>query len=878
MARSSVTSDPGSAPPGPPPRKRWHRWLAGGLLVVAVAAAGLAYWRAPVAGAVLRAGLEAAGFANPRLTVTDLSLSRIRLTGIRLGDDIDVVSADVEFDLLHRPGPVVTHLSLGRTRLDLTDPAGPLRQRLDAEDGATAPITLRRLLAGAADWPRITIGDLKLRYPVGGGSVMLGGSLATARPAARTYAARYALTLSGHAGQTLAIEGTARLGLEEASMEARLTDKEAVASGTLSGRADLSASDARVVGRLQLTVANAERLAERFPLARGISGRLSLAARAVDPLVIGLDAPLDPASLAAALTRAGARGVAIEATLERGAYKTGTVDLAGVDATVSAVVRAADVSPDGLRLEGTFGVRADRVAAADLHLNGISLDAPFRADRVGDRVIINLPQRLQGRVSTVQGRAADIALSPVAFSLVGGRTHAVRFNVRPPHRLDLRLGLTLDAVTVRSGTVRRVDVAPLSVRLVGTVDQDGRTRFHLRAPRLSASDRDQALIIDDLAVTALHDDTADTANLRGRVSYRHRGKPVAAPLAVRANLAHHEGVLTFDGRAEAPGAAISVTRGSHNTATGEGRAALVLQPLTFGAAGAAFRTLVPGLPDIDVPAGTVRADARLTWNKDGLDGKASARLEDMSVTHRQGVTLEGLSATFRLDRLSPPRSPPGQTLRIRRLSAGAVLDDLTFRYALIDDATGGAVAVQVDGLSMGFAGGRLSVRPTVLGTAAGTGEATVDVAGMDLADLLALIGLEGVSGTGRLSGFIPLSQSGSAISIKGGRLAATGPGVMRIRSEAAKTALAQGGAEVALMLSALEDFRYETLTLDINKEAGGDGRILLSTRGHNPAVRDGQPFVINLNVSGNVDRLAAVAAQALRLPGALVRTMVPTAP
>jgi hypothetical protein len=39
----------------------------------------------------------------------------------------------------------------------------------------------------------------------------------------------------------------------------------------------------------------------------------------------------------------------------------------------------------------------------------------------------------------------------------------------------------------------------------------------------------------------------------------------------------------------------------------------------------------------------------------------------------------------------------------------------------------------------------------------------------------------------------------------------------------------------------------------------------------------GQPFIINVNVSGNVDQLAAIAAQLLELPRAVLRSMVPGA-
>ena len=174
----------------------------------------------------------------------------------------------------------------------------------------------------------------------------------------------------------------------------------------------------------------------------------------------------------------------------------------------------------------------------------------------------------------------------------------------------------------------------------------------------------------------------------------------------------------------------------------------------------------------------------------------------------------------------------------------------------------------------GFAGGTLSIAPTVLDSEAAGSQATINVAQVDLAALLSAVGLDGISGTGRLSGVIPVEIAGNAVGISGGRLAAAGPGVLRIRSEAAKRALAQGGEEVALMLRALENFRYEELTLEIEKETAGEGRVLLRTQGLNPEVRDGQPFVINLTLTGNVDGLAAVLAQALQLPGGIVRTML----
>jgi hypothetical protein len=299
--------------------------------------------------------------------------------------------------------------------------------------------------------------------------------------------------------------------------------------------------------------------------------------------------------------------------------------------------------------------------------------------------------------------------------------------------------------------------------------------------------------------------------------------------------------------------------------------------------GGEFRALAPSIAGsasgsasgIDLQSGTVSADARLVWTKKGIGGTGTVGVRNMNFADpSSGTSVEGLTADIRLDQIIPPRTPPGQTIRIKRIGAGVALNDLLLRFALIKGTTAAIPAVQIDAFRTAFAGGIISIAPTVLDSEAGASRATIKVERVDLAALLSAVGLENISGTGRLSGVIPVSTAGAAVGISGGRLATSEPGVLRIRSEAAKRALAQGGEEVTLMLSALEDFRYETLTLEIEKETAGEGRVILRTRGQNPAVRDGQPFVINLTLSGNVDGLAAVLAQALELPGGIVRTML----
>jgi hypothetical protein len=281
---------------------------------------------------------------------------------------------------------------------------------------------------------------------------------------------------------------------------------------------------------------------------------------------------------------------------------------------------------------------------------------------------------------------------------------------------------------------------------------------------------------------------------------------------------------------------------------------------------------------MDLKAGTMAGEASLSWNDKGIAGTAFLKIDGLEMSDETtGADIEGLSAEIHVDRFVPLRTPPGQVIRIRRVAAGTDLTDLTLRFSLESEAASAYPLLRVEEFDAGFIGGTLKVRPTVLDPAGKENHAVIDLTNVDLAALFTLIGVDGVSGEGRLGGVIPVRQVAAAVGITGGKIAAAGPGTLRIRSAAVNRALAQGGKDVALMLSALEDFRYRVLTVEIDKELLGEGRILLKTRGHNPAVLDGRSFAINMNISGNVDRIAAVIAQALNLPAALVRSIVPKA-
>lgn len=105
-----------------------------------------------------------------------------------------------------------------------------------------------------------------------------------------------------------------------------------------------------------------------------------------------------------------------------------------------------------------------------------------------------------------------------------------------------------------------------------------------------------------------------------------------------------------------------------------------------------------------------------------------------------------------------------------------------------------------------------------------------------------------------------------------GELKTALPGVLKVRSQQVRDALAGGGEQVALLLDVLEDFHYDRLALSVNKTVDGGDTVTLSTSGNNPAVKDGHPFVLNINLSTNLDKLTRALLEGYRLSEGALRT------
>ena len=885
MTSDNNDSEPGVKSPDRKPRKRGVlRWVSAFCIIVIIGVAAALYWRVALANTVFDFALDRAGIHKAVARVTALSTSRIHFSEIRLGNAIDVKDVDAVFDLSLLPQLAVTRVTVASLRADMADARRELAKLATNGTNDTPPTTIRALLTQAAELPEITVQTISLRHVLPGGIVTVNGSANATRRDNAAFEFRVGVALSGDIdGQTRTarIDGTARLAADAVTVDISAQMKDSGLAGTLEVRGDMSSDPAILSGKMHLETADLGKLATILPGLGNTGGSAAINARTTSPLAFGLDTPLDLTALTAALRKAGGDGVRVETRIQDGSH--GAL-YRGVDGTVTAVLRGLPGADGRLQADGNLSLRARRAGTADVTVKNASLGGTYRLLREENALTVYFPEGLRAAAAQVSTKDGAVSVTPVKILLNAEHIRIPAAVPGEPRRVDARLRLNGGAMRLEVAGQpdgKSISIAPLALRLSGTADERGSVEARIQAPRVSVTEKTKMGVIDGLDIALRQTSGGLTGKLSGQVSAQDIGKPLLLPTPLDSTLSIKQQTVSFDAKATLPGANTATAKGRHNLSTGRGSAVLAVPAFRMTPGGGEFRALAPSISGsasasgIDIQSGTVSADARLVWNKKSIDATGTVAIENINFADpSSGTSVEGLTANIRLDQIIPPRTPAGQTIRIKRIGAGVALNDLLLRFALIEGTTAAIPAVQIDTFRTAFAGGILSIAPTVLDSEAGASQATIKVERVDLAALLSAVGLENISGTGRVSGIIPVSTAGAAVGITGGRLATSEPGVLRIRSEAAKRALAQGGMEVTLMLSALEDFRYETLTLEIEKKTAGEGCVILRTRGQNPAVRDGQPFVINLTLSGNVDGLAAVLAQALELPGGIVRTML----
>ena len=268
-----------------------------------------------------------------------------------------------------------------------------------------------------------------------------------------------------------------------------------------------------------------------------------------------------------------------------------------------------------------------------------------------------------------------------------------------------------------------------------------------------------------------------------------------------------------------------------------------------------------GAGTIAETVGTLTAKARLTWDGTALLAQGDLLLADVAGQFGP-VSASGINGVLSLPSLFPPVVAPGQTLAVKLLDVGLPLTDGTLRFGY-----GAKGRLSVERAEWRWAGGVLRAEPFVIDPVAPRGTVTLRAEGVHLGPMLAMVAVDGLEAGGTVSGSLPVRIAADSVHLDGGLLEADGPGTLRYDPANPPGFLQrEEGSPTALLLGALTDFRYDTLSATVEGQAGGELAVGIAIRGSNPAFYDGYPVALNLKVSGALDRILRQGLDTYRIP------------
>ncbi|WP_229664573.1 intermembrane phospholipid transport protein YdbH family protein [Sphingomonas metalli] len=612
-------------------------------------------------------------------------------------------------------------------------------------------------------------------------------------------------------------------GTPVAPLLARLDRALGAAAGDLSGEARVSVkSGPQTMLRIQsaaLFASSGARLA--------VDGRPAVTWR--DGAVRNLAATVSAGGgglpdLSASLTR---RGGTIEGSVAVGPYAAGDARLALSPVTVSwrpsgALRLATRVSLDGPigdgRIEGLAmplvvtrsadgGFAIDPgctpVAFRRLAISGLTLDpARLRLCATGSALVASGPGGVSGGARLAATRLTGrLGATPLDVAMRGG---LVRLGDRGFALEDVAATLGTGAAATRLAAAQidgRLADGAVAGRFAGAGGRIGTVPLLLSAAAGDWRFDRGALSLQGRATVADADPTPRFRALDARdIAFTLKGSRIAVAGAL------------YEPTTATRVAAVTI---GHDLPSGSGRADIAVPAITFldGFQPELLTPLTFGVV-ADV-RGTIDGAGRIDWSPAGVTSRGEFGTKGIDLAAAFGPAT-GIAGRVRFDDLLGLHTPPHQVARVASVNPGIAVENGTVRYQLL-----GGTQVQVEGAAWPFAGGALTLDPSLLDfDAQRARRLTFHVAGARADQFLQQFDFDNLNATGTFDGTLPMifDQAGGRIE-NGSLVVRPGGGTIAYVGALGQEQLGIWGN---LAFQALRSLRYRSLALTLNGPLAGE--------------------------------------------------------
>ena len=321
----------------------------------------------------------------------------------------------------------------------------------------------------------------------------------------------------------------------------------------------------------------------------------------------------------------------------------------------------------------------------------------------------------------------------------------------------------------------------------------------------------------------------------------HAGSTWPVP-DLRAHVLLDRGTVRADGNVLLHGKEALRFDGSHALKGGCGEATLTTQQ-ALSALETQLQPRPPALAPLVMGAGD--ADARMTLNWCAppnlkFDAKGTLHARDATIGWEK-AQAQGVQAAAQLDGLHPLRGRIQLAAQRGQLATGTELADLDLDLALTGDM------LQVNALNLNMLGGSVHSDPIALPWPPTEKTLPLEIRQFDLSQLLDLLKVNGLSGSGHLDGVLPLTYRDGALEVYDGQLNSTGAGTLKY---APSLTIPDNPG-----LQALRNLHFQKLDMRLNYASSGAYRTESTLEGSNPDFYDGYPIRFTLNINGELPGL-----------------------
>ncbi|GBE46334.1 hypothetical protein BMS3Bbin11_01434 [bacterium BMS3Bbin11] len=262
----------------------------------------------------------------------------------------------------------------------------------------------------------------------------------------------------------------------------------------------------------------------------------------------------------------------------------------------------------------------------------------------------------------------------------------------------------------------------------------------------------------------------------------------------------------------------------------------------------------------DIISGLLSAKGRYRWwkNSEGQDSeKLSMELNiDSAGGYYGGVLFSGLNYKDHIEFLPAIKSSKFAEITVKNIDIGIPVTSVRTEILLSVSGNGPLPLVKVNGLSLSLLDGKVKGNGLEIDLNNNEHHLVLVVVGLDLAQIVAMQKIEGLTATGRLDGYIPITITNKGIKITKGKIVAQPQGgYIHYRPKGGTKGIEKSAIGSEFVFRILEDLDYDSLNIDVDYDEDGEMEMKLSIKGMSPEVDANRPIHFNLNLQQNVLKL-----------------------